>query len=315
VKLLRKIARFVARPALCLSNSKNDNGFGALMREKILKLLEETEEKLPPFPAVLQRLDKLLKSPDVAITDLARLIETETIISGKLLKLANSAYYNTGFMEVTTLPIAVSRLGFRVVQQLVQSLILTQLFQENKLIDHRLFWRHSLAVAKSAKTVNLKVGASESEQEKAYLVGLMHDVGIMVFVLLIPQEYSELLKKCPETEKPLDIMEREEFGLDHPELGGMFLEHKWKLDKSIAESVKIHHLPFETFDEEMKCGQLVNLANTICNNQGIFNGIDCYTEIFKEIDWMQLGLTLSDAEEILNGAEIAMLEAETLLSA
>ena len=63
-----------------------------MTRDEILKILTEKGD-LPPLPEILLKLQKLINDPESELEEIARLIETEPVLSGRLIKLANSVLY------------------------------------------------------------------------------------------------------------------------------------------------------------------------------------------------------------------------------
>jgi HD-like signal output (HDOD) protein len=282
------------------------------MREKILELLDKTVD-LPPFPTVLDKLLEILKDPKAGIGDIADLVKMDAALAGKIIFLANSAYYNSGVQEVKSLGIAISKLGLSKIKHIVYSIELTKLFIYSKVLDCYKFWRHNLAVAIVTQQLSNYTKTTEEVQDIAYLAGLMHDVGIMVFSYLIPGQYAEFTEKLHEKEKPIEKQEESRFGIDHQELGALFLGRLWHADEEIVNAVRNHHRPFHGLKQIQQCQQLLNVANGICNCQGFSNGIICYHEIFNEGAWEKLELSLSDVENILRDVNNSVDQATKLL--
>jgi HD-like signal output (HDOD) protein len=282
------------------------------MKEKLLEIME-TKGDLPVFPDFVLRLQKALRDPNVSVAVIAGIIELDPVLSGKILRISNSAFYSRGAKPITSLPLAISKLGFNILYRIVYALKLINLFTDTSVIDSHKFWRHSLAVAVSTQALSRRVRFSNEEQDVAYLAGLMHDIGIMVFGHLAPEAYIDFLQRARTVEKPLEIQEKEEFGIDHPEIGALFIERWWQMSEDVSMAVRHHHTPFYGPDEERRCEELINIANGICNNQGITNGIECYAEIFRESAWDELGLSLSDAENILSDVQNSLEQAEEIM--
>jgi HD-like signal output (HDOD) protein len=283
------------------------------MRNIILKLLDERGD-LPPLPDVVLKLQKMIKDPQKSIKDIAMLIEYDPVMAGKIIKLSNSAYYARSQIQIKTLPVAISKIGLNMLLNLVYSLKLSSLFSTNSLLNNSQFWQHSLGVAIFTQSLSIRVKASKNEQDMSYLAGLMHDIGIMVFIYLIPREYNDFLKKTARIEKPLEVQEFESFGIDHSELGGKFIEKWWNMDKNIVSGVANHHSHFRESMSEHKSEQLIHIANSICNNRSMTNGTNCFTEVFKENSWEQLGLSLNDVDSILKDVDYSLGQAEELVS-
>ena len=279
------------------------------MRERIIELLE-SKENLPPLPDVLVRLRMLLKDPDTSVADIAGTIELEPVLTGKILKISNSTFYSRGAKQITSLPLAITKLGFKMIYRIAYSLKIITLFQKKKILDSRMFWRHSLAVAVFTQSLGKRVRIRSVDQDITYLAGLMHDVGILVFMHLIPKEYTAFAKAAASEEKPLEEQERARFGIEHSELGASFIERWWGMEERISNAVLYHHGPFHGGDEDRRIAQLLNISNGVCNSQGITNGLPSYHEIFNDSTWDDIGLSLADSENILTDMRAALDEAE-----
>jgi len=282
------------------------------MREKILERLEEKRD-LPALPDIVLRLQEMIRDPRSNARSIAKIIEVDPVLAGKVLKLSNSAYYSRSTTPIKTLPVAVTKIGFNMLLKLVYSLKLMTLFTDSTLLDCTGFWRHSLAVAIFTQSLSRRVRSARMIQDFAYLSGLMHDIGIMVFGHLIPVEYGEFLGKVSEKEEPLYRQEQDTFGIDHAELGALFIEKWWEVDEHVVRAVRYHHFPFSGAESDRRCEQMVHVANGICNNQDITNGVNVHQEIFRDGAWEELGLSLSEVEEILEDVHAALEQANELM--
>lgn len=282
------------------------------MREELLKLLNEHED-LPPLPELVLKIDAELRDQKSPVNKIAKLIETDTVLAGRVLKLANSAFYGGGRREITKLGLALTRLGLNEIRKVVYAVELSKLFSSSDVIDQRQFWRHSLAVALTTQALSRWAKATEEEVENAYLAGLMHDIGLMVFSYLIPDMYKEFLSNLSDKEIPLDKQEIEAFGIDHAEYGHAFIMRWWPIDECVIEAVRLHHFPFDGHESDNRTGQLVHIANIICNTLGFSNGINVYCEMFREGAWDALGLTLTTVDGVLQDVLSSIDMAEQLL--
>lgn len=188
------------------------------------------------------------------------------------------------------------------------------MFNDNELINGYEFWKHSIAVALFSKSLSNKAGLGVDEANLAYISGLMHDVGVMVFTYLIPVEYNNFLKNVMQKEMPLYKQELSVFGIDHAELGAIFISKWWNVDDNISETVRNHHNPKFGDSTSRNCEKLLNIANSICNNQGIYNGIECYKEMFSDSAWDGLNLTIDQAADLLEEVKISLSASEGLLA-
>ena len=164
------------------------------MREKILETINK-EQSLPPLPDVLSKIEQKVYDPDTCISDISSLIYTEPVLSGNLMKLANSVFIGGGRDQAEDLDNAVGRLGLKLVLDLAYTLELPKITSGNKTINQGAFWRHAFGTAICSRSLSELFSQDVDQRENAYLSGLMHDVGILVFLHNIPQEYCNFLKK------------------------------------------------------------------------------------------------------------------------
>ena len=112
--------------------------------------------------------------------------------------------------------------------------------EENPLLPRQPFWEHSLACALGCKALADRV--RHRQPDEAFVGGLLHDIGRMVFNQAFPESFSEAIRTAERTRKPLEDMEREEIGIPHTVVGKLLLQ-KWKLPPTLADAVASHHNP------------------------------------------------------------------------
>ena len=282
------------------------------MRKKILNLIEQRGD-LPAFPDILIKLQKVLNDPDTGISDISNIIKLDPILAGNLLKVSNSTYYRTGYQEIDNITMAVNKLGLEKIRQMVFSLEITKLFSHSEFIDPMQFWKHGLAVANFTQLLGKYTDISQKTQDLAHLSGLMHDIGIMVFCYLIPEEYSTFIANLSTDEIPFEKQEMEMFDIDHQEVGALFIKKWWEIDEQIVNAVRFHHLPFMGTQKEKQCQQLVHLANGICTSFGHSNGVECFSDVFNTGAWEALGLSLDNVEKIMSDVQASVNQSMELL--
>ena len=164
------------------------------MRDKLLNMIEK-KGKLPPLPAMISRLQAMIEDPEIGINEVAKVIQTDPVLAGRLIQLANSVFCRSGAFYATKLTRALSRLGLKMAMDIAYSLEMSKMFsQDNSLIEQESFWRHSLGLAVVSSRLTEHLDGSRDMQSHAYLAGLMKNVGVLVFSYLIPDEYSAFLK-------------------------------------------------------------------------------------------------------------------------
>ena len=282
------------------------------MKDKLLELLE-TKGDLPPLSDVLISLEGRINDPASDIEEISGLIQTEPVLSGRLIKLSNSVLFGGGRDDVLDLNSAIMRLGLKMVLDLAYTLELPKAFKKSKSFDHVEFWKHSLGVACLSRTLVLHSGGSKDDLEASYLAGLMHDVGILVFDFLIPDEYGVFIGSLEDSGKSLEDLENSTFGISHPELGARFIEKWWPVSKQVVTSVRKHHGPLSDRVDSPGISRFINCANQIANNHEMGNGISCHIRPMSTKMLKILKLSEKELEEFVAITVEGVAAAETIL--
>mgnify|MGYP006426553801 FL=1 len=245
------------------------------MRDKILNLLDQKGE-LPPFPKVLLDLQELINDPDCDVDDVRRLIQIDMALTGKLITLSNSAFFRMGREKTGTVEEAIIRLGVNQVLDLCYCLEIPKSFKKIKSFDQTQFWQHSLASGYLSRMFSEKLVDDQNIVNASFMSGMMHDVGILVFNYLIPKEYNNFLiaKDISNSDQPVETLEKATFGVDHQELGAMFLEKHWELPKILVGGATDHHKDY------ISSGS-INLSHIVSVSNVIFMMICCSSENFS----------------------------------
>jgi putative nucleotidyltransferase with HDIG domain len=194
-------------------------------------------KNLPTIPTVLARILQLVDAESASGKELIKVIENDQALTGKMLRLANSAFFGQT-RKVATIPRAVVLLGFSTVRNLALGVkvwdALGTGIARNRLDE---LWAHAVTVAVAAKAIAAKLRAGDPDE--AFTAGLLHDVGRLVLAMRFREEYWRAVGGASEAEA-VERTEALEFGVDHTEVGGWILE-AWNLPPSIVEAVRVHH--------------------------------------------------------------------------
>ena len=139
---------------------------------------------LPTVPKVVQELISSLDDDNVMIGELAPKIAADPVLSARLLRLANSAYYHPP-RPIGTIDDALRMLGFSTVRTLVISAGLTSSFRPIPGLDLAAFWRYSLKAAVIGRWLAKPAGVDPNQ---AFTVGLMHAIGQLVMHAAMPEK-------------------------------------------------------------------------------------------------------------------------------
>ncbi len=217
--------------------------------------------RLRPLPGSPVRILKELDNPTTSVRKIAELIALDQAITAYLLKVANSAAMGYS-RECSSVQDAVIRLGFKQVRSLVYSTMASGPLSA-RLSGYRLgaqgLWFHSVSVASSAHW--LATALRYPEPEKAYIAGLLHDIGKLVLDQYVLADYNKIMQIIHTENQPMWKVEHHLFGVDHAEVGGFAGEH-WQFPQELIAAIRYHHSP-EQDQPNQQLAALVNLANAL----------------------------------------------------
>ncbi len=161
----------------------------------LLKIRQELKqpdvEKIPKLAQASLNLMNTLMDQDVDAGELVRLVEEDPVLLGKVLNLANSAFYKTSSAEIESLNQALVMLGNDGLKKLVMSTLVADKLKISS-VYFKMFganiWKHSHDVAIMAAEHAKELGVNEF---RAYLNGLIHDVGKLVIFRLLIDAFQE----------------------------------------------------------------------------------------------------------------------------
>ena len=199
---------------------------------------------LPTLPIVIARLTRLLADPETSVKQVTEVLAEDQALTAKILKLANSAYY--GFPgQIASVDHAVVMLGFGGVRDVALSASVIDLFRFSPKHAEELgarfaaprFWEHSIAVGVATRM--LARGRNLADPEEAFVAGLLHDIGKLIMVEHLADEFLEILRDCQRRGRPFVAAEADR-EISHAALGRLLID-EWKLPERISGPVGFHH--------------------------------------------------------------------------
>jgi two-component system, cell cycle response regulator len=211
-------------------------------------------DRLPSPKGVALQLMQLARRDDVTLSQIAQVVQGDPALSGRLLKLANSAASGAN-RPVVFVPEAVQRLGMTVVQQVALgfSLLSDHRTGTCEAFDYSRFWSRSLATAIAATSVARRVGVASSDE--CFTLGLVAGIGQLALASVYPAQYTKLLEgNADADDASLRRAEREHFAIDHAELTTLLME-QWGIPQSLIQSVS-YHLKINVSEELSRVTQI-----------------------------------------------------------
>lgn len=206
-----------------------------------LEALLQNPNALPTAPRVVEELISSFEKVDVALDEIARTLSLDPVLSAKLLRLANSAYYHVS-RRIGNVEDAIRMLGFVTVRTLVISSGLVGGFKTVPGLDLKRFWRYSLHTAVAGKWIAKKVGLNT---DLAFTIGMMHAIGQLVMHVGIPAEAQELDKSVVTFDTGRLAAEVAAFGYDYSQVGAE-LASRWKFPDIFQDTMRGFPAPLAT---------------------------------------------------------------------
>lgn len=200
--------------------------------------LEKKLEELPLLPAVIVRLLALDANDENYFEQVFELSQEDPTFALRVIRLSNSSI-SAPVVPIITLRDAVIRLGVKSVAGLVTSMSAIRVFIPTKQGEKDL-WAHSIQVAVAARVIAQTAKELKVNPEQAYICGLMHDIGRFVLFDKASDEMNLVEGADWDSPGQLIIVEHEQYGFNHSELGGRVCQ-KWGLPESIIRVVSDHH--------------------------------------------------------------------------
>lgn len=208
-------------------------------KETLLKNLEDLD-KMPSVPVVVAPLLRYLEQPvdQLDVQKVVAMLSQDKSLTAQSLHMANSPLFGH-WQTIDSLKGAVVALGFQRLRDIVISCSVLRLMPLGKSkIDPVAFWEHSLGCALVCRHFAREIAFPHPE--KAYLGGLLHDIGILVNLWILPQEFGDVLDRAQVQQIPLYQVELEMLGITHCETGRVLAE-RWGLTSDLIEVVSCHH--------------------------------------------------------------------------
>lgn len=279
-----------------------------------VELILSRIESLPTLPAIAGRLLEMTVDDRVGTGQIAALIGSDQSLSARVLSMVRKSSVG---VDVQTVDRAVVLLGADAVRSIVLGVQIFEAFArdaepESSGFDRVAFWHHSLAVACAARLMAEKrlhrLGSTQAARhgwliagpEEAFVCGLLHDLGKMVFDSFFPKGYGRVIEAVEARRADIADVEREVFGVDHAIAGHRLAMH-WKLPKSVAECMWLHHQTPQSTPTRIEYPDhvmLVQAADRFARRMGIgYSGNYGSTDLPEDVLEM-LGLARQDLDEI-----------------
>src|SRR5574343_1448600 len=158
------------------------------MTPELTQKLAAAVDGMPAFPKSVQRILELTRDVNSTPKELVEVIDKDPVVTVKILKVVNSAYYSLP-KQITSINHAVVFLGFNTIKNLALGIAaIGMLPKSNEAgFDVQQYLLHSLATANLSKKIAAKF-ADDADPMDCFIAGLLHDFGKLLFAQFMPHE-------------------------------------------------------------------------------------------------------------------------------
>lgn len=264
-----------------------------MQEKKLRRLLNRID--IPTLPSVVMEVNRVLMDDYQRIEVISEAIGSDAALTTKVLRIANSSYYGLSY-NVDTLTRAITILGSDTIRNLALTISVHNLFsgKDSNYFDFKSLWYHSLGSAIASKAL---VGKTDAVlQEKAFICGIIHDIGKLIIAQNVPEDTEKILEKlgddpaATQSDIEMDVLE-----ITHSEVGSIVAD-KWQLPKEFAEVIRFHHYPKTPVHANEV---LLNAGNQVSKALALGRSTDEKVQNIEPAVWKKLGLSEVEVSQIL----------------
>jgi len=281
-------------------------------KERAVQIVENAD-RLPSLPSIVLKLMDVVNSSNSSAEDAARLIEKDPALTGKMIRLANSAFYGIP-RSISSVSSAVVILGFNTIRSLVLSASVAKMFEGKHSLDMDRFWKHSIVTAMTAKIiVRHLMSVRMMDPESAFCAGILHDIGKLIFSQCMPEDYAGVCDYAKNNGISLVDAEETLLGINHAKMGKI-LADKWALPLDLEYALVHHHNPHAA-DQASYLVNIIHLSDIIAHKLGcnLFDGEVCIEE--SGLCRAELKIGNADFDKIVQNVENSIDKSQEFLSA
>jgi putative nucleotidyltransferase with HDIG domain len=281
-------------------------------KQRIIRI-QNFIDRMPSLSTTVTKVLEICNKPETSPKDLNQVISLDPVLTGRVLKLINSAYYSLP-NKITTLTRAIIMLGLNTVKNLALSTAVLGTLNkagtsQGMSMDN--FWTHSICVGVTARALATAKKIPNLMREECFVAGLLHDLGKIVLSNCFPEQYDFALKETCEEQGSLLAVEKEIFGGDHGAVGRMIAE-KWQFNETISDALSHHHDPVAAPDSSRELVSIVAMANIYANIYDFgsagdpYQNYDTVVEVLHQVgfQWNELSFLMDVVENEIEKAQI-----------
>lgn len=198
-------------------------------------------EKMPAFPNSVHRVLQLAADLNASSKDIVQVIETDPVMTLKILKVINSPFYGLP-QKISSIQRAVVHIGINTITNMALSVAAMGVMNSRNQagLDTEEFLLHSLTTALICKLLAERLKVPTMQQSDYFVAGLLHDFGKVIFAQFVGKSYKMVLETSLQQNRALQEVEVSVLGMDHSTVGRLLAEH-WNFHQSLIDAIDHHH--------------------------------------------------------------------------
>jgi HD-like signal output (HDOD) protein/ActR/RegA family two-component response regulator len=229
--------------------------------------------QLPSLPKIYQELNAAIADENTKVSDIAEIFARDMVLSAKLLQLVNSPYFGLNRV-VSSLTDAINLIGLKKLNNLVLSVHVKTAFPiDNPEMERYMeyLWQDAGRVADLARLIALSENQLEDRPDQAYLGGLLHNMGLLMFLSRGGGNLKNLLEEIKNTDTPVAELETAIYGFTRSEAAAYVLS-LWKIPPRIIEAILLQNQPHDTDYDGVNALTSVHVASCLLTPPEISGG-------------------------------------------
>ena len=225
----------------------------------------------PSLPKIYHELNKAIADEFMTNQKIAQILAQDMALSAKLIQLVNSPFFGMN-RKVSNLTEAVNLIGGRKLNNLIFKVHISEAFPMKDPVALNLMetlWQNAIRTAELAKLISLAEQQKDDRPDQAYLGGLLHNMGLLIFMALDEGKgkLSKLLAEVKQSSVKVPDLEQQIFGFNRYEVAAYVLS-LWKIPPRVIEAILLQNQPSATNYNEMNALTAVHVAAALLNQKG-----------------------------------------------
>jgi putative nucleotidyltransferase with HDIG domain len=255
------------------------------------------------MPGAAHEAFRVATNPNAEARDFIDLLQGDEGLSSRVLKIANSVFYDRGGGSETIID-AVNVIGIAELRNLMNATVLAGLFPVKHYLRTEL-WGHNIATGITAKVLARELLPALVDQ--VFLAGLMHDVGKLLILQQHVENYERLVRRGITEGVESMLAESKVYPFDHAQVGQLIAE-KWNFSIDLYKAIGDHHKPWADI-RKGSLTSIIKLSNLIAHTLGLGTTRDTvlYQRIYGPMldeAWGYFSVTSRGQKRLLQEAEL-----------